>query len=185
MAFDYHQVHNMLALMLDPYYKSLWVVEKHVGCGNAIPLASKYHFKEVIPLLIIIFERLNPFIQAKVVVSIDGFSGEEEETNMFGVGAFVEKSSWILIIRELSLFWRVAIPPSMCANPLIWWKTHESQFSNVGFFIKQVFGILSFQIETKGMFNLASVLTTLKCYCLQVQNLNWITIIINNWLNPC
>jgi hypothetical protein len=64
-----------------------------VGCGNAIPLASKYHFKEVIPLLIIIFERLNPFIQAKVVVSIDGFSGEEEETNMFGVGAFVEKSS--------------------------------------------------------------------------------------------
>ncbi len=33
------------------------------------------------------------------------------------------------------------------------------------------------------MFNLASVLTTLKRYSLQLQNLNWITTIINNWPN--
>jgi len=71
----------------------------------------------------------------------------------------------------------------MCANPFVWWKTHEGQFPNVDFFIKQVLGILRFQIETKIMFNFVSVLTTLKRYCLQVQNLNWITIIINNWLN--
>jgi hypothetical protein len=33
------------------------------------------------------------------------------------------------------------------------------------------------------VFNLASVLTTLKRYSLQLQNLNWITTIINNWPN--
>jgi hypothetical protein len=64
MAFNVHQVHNMLALMLDPHYKSLKVVENHVGCGNAIRLASKYDLKEVIPLSMTIFERLNPSIQA-------------------------------------------------------------------------------------------------------------------------
>jgi len=64
-----------------------------VGCGNAIHLASKYDLKEVIPLLMTIFESLNLSIQAKVVASIDGFFVEEEETNMFGVGAYVEKSS--------------------------------------------------------------------------------------------
>jgi hypothetical protein len=47
--------------------------------------------KEVIPHLMIIFERLNLYIQAHVVVSIDGLLVEEEETNMFRVGAFMEE----------------------------------------------------------------------------------------------
>jgi hypothetical protein len=41
----------MLTLMLDPCYKSLFVVENYVGHGNAIHLAFKYLMKEVIPLL--------------------------------------------------------------------------------------------------------------------------------------
>jgi hypothetical protein len=57
----------------------------------------------------------------------------EKETNMFCVGALMEESSRTLVIGELSLFRRLAIPPSMCANPLVWWKTHEGQFQNVGF----------------------------------------------------
>jgi len=39
-----------------------------------------------------------------VVASIDGLLIEEEKTNMFGVGAFMEKISWVLVIGELSLF---------------------------------------------------------------------------------
>ncbi len=38
-TFDSCQVHNMLALMVEPYYKSLWVVENYVGRGNVICLA--------------------------------------------------------------------------------------------------------------------------------------------------
>jgi hypothetical protein len=73
MAFDFCQVHNMLALMLDSCYKSLRIVENHVGCGNAIHLAFEYVLKEAISLLMIIFERLNPSIQVEVVALIDGF----------------------------------------------------------------------------------------------------------------
>jgi hypothetical protein len=49
-TFDSHQVHIMLALMLDSCFKSLWVVERFVGCRNAIHLATKYDVKQVIPL---------------------------------------------------------------------------------------------------------------------------------------
>jgi len=72
------------------------------------------------------------------------------------------------------------IPPPMCVNPLVWWKTHESQFQNVNFLAKQVFGILRSQIETKRVFKLASVLITLRPYYLQVQTLDQIIVIINN-----
>jgi hypothetical protein len=52
----------------------------------------------------IVFERLNPYIQAQVVALVDGLPLQEVETNMFGVGAFVEKSLWALVTRKLSLF---------------------------------------------------------------------------------
>jgi hypothetical protein len=83
----------MLALMLDLHYKSLQVVENYMGHGNAI--AFKYYMKEVIPLLMTIFERLNPSIQTQVVVLDDGIRLpiEEDDTNMFGVGASMEEFS--------------------------------------------------------------------------------------------
>jgi hypothetical protein len=74
--------------------------------------------KKIIPFLMEFFERLNPSIQAHVVASVDGFLVEEDETNMFGVGASMEKYSWALVIRELFLFQSLAILPLMCANPL-------------------------------------------------------------------
>jgi hypothetical protein len=37
----------------------------------------------------------------------------------------------------------------MCEDPLTWWKTHEGQFSNVGFLAKQVFGILGLKLKLK------------------------------------
>ncbi len=43
-------------LMLHPHFKSLQFVESFVGHGNKIYLATKYDEKEVIPLLMIIFD---------------------------------------------------------------------------------------------------------------------------------
>ncbi len=69
-----------------------------------------------------------------MVVSIDGLPVEDDETNMFGVGASMEESSWALVTKELPLFWRLAIPPSMCANPFAWLKIHEGQIFECWFF---------------------------------------------------
>jgi hypothetical protein len=41
-TFDGGHTHNMMAIMLDPCFKSLCVVENLLECGNAIWLATKY-----------------------------------------------------------------------------------------------------------------------------------------------
>jgi hypothetical protein len=64
--------------MLDPHFKSLWIVQTYVGCGNASHFAIKYDVKEVIPLPMIVFEQLNPIFQAHIVVLKDGFAFEDE-----------------------------------------------------------------------------------------------------------
>ncbi len=85
-AFDSYQVHNMLALMLDPCFKSLQVVKSFVGHGDVIRLLTKYDVKEVIPLLMTLFDQLNPIIEV-VVAPCDEpvFQIEEKNNNMFGV----------------------------------------------------------------------------------------------------
>jgi hypothetical protein len=62
----------MLAIMLDPHFKSLKIVENYVGLGATICLASKYDTKTTIPLLMACFDQLNPTSQD--VVAIDVFN---------------------------------------------------------------------------------------------------------------
>ncbi len=66
IAYDSHQVHNMFALMFDPHFKSLWVLENYVGRGNVIHLVIEYDAKVVISLMMIIFDVLNPINQTFV-----------------------------------------------------------------------------------------------------------------------
>ncbi len=118
-----------------------------------------------------------------MVVSIDGLLIEEAKTNLFNVGASVKCFSHALVIGKLFIFRRLVIPLPMCVDPLVYWKTHEGQFSNVGFLAKQVFGIQRFQIETEFFFSLIGVLIALRRCHLQVQNLDQIIPIINKWPN--
>jgi hypothetical protein len=50
-ASNFYQVHNMLALMLDPCFKSLQAVESFVGCNNVIHFTTEYDVKNVILFL--------------------------------------------------------------------------------------------------------------------------------------
>ncbi len=62
-TFDPHSVHNMFAIMLDPHFKSIKIVENYVGLGATICLAFEYDTKIGIPLLMVCFDRLNPTSQ--------------------------------------------------------------------------------------------------------------------------
>ncbi len=55
-SFDVRQAHNMMAIMLDPRFKALHIVENLVGCENAIQLTFKYDVKVVVPLLMVCFD---------------------------------------------------------------------------------------------------------------------------------
>ncbi len=94
LEFDSLQVHDMLALLLDPCFKSLHVVESFARCGNAIFLAIEFDVKEVIPILMIVFYQLNLIVDA-IITPCDELvlQIEEKDGNMFGVGTSMEESS--------------------------------------------------------------------------------------------
>ncbi len=148
-------------------------MENFVGHGNAIHLTTKYDAKEVILLLMTIFDPLNPTIVV-FVAPCDGLivQVEKEDDNMFGVINSMQESSWAFVAIDFSLFERLSILHSMLVNPLALWQTCKGQFLNVGFLAKQIFGIPKSSIETKIMFSLDGVLTALRHYCLQVESLD-------------
>jgi len=87
--------------MFDSHFKFLQILENYVGWGNVICLATKYDAKVVILLLMIIFDVLNPTIQA-FTTQVDGsYVGaivvEKENNNIFGVGVCIAKSSYLLL----------------------------------------------------------------------------------------
>ncbi len=126
----------MLALVLDPRFKSLKVVENYVGHGACIPFVVEQDANVVIPLLMIVFEVLNPIVQA-CAIEVVGFGDfNEEDNNIFGVGTCMEKSSHALVVGELSLFKRLYVTFITCVDPLTWWWIHETQFPNVSFLAK-------------------------------------------------
>jgi hypothetical protein len=62
---------------------------------------------------------------------------------------------------------------------LTWWKSHELQLPNISFIARASFGIPRFQ--TKRIFGIAKVLTSL-CRCkLEVENLDKLVIIMKIW----
>jgi len=93
----------------------------------------------IVPLLMVCFDQLNLVAITSTIATID-VVGLELEENMFGVGA-IEESSSTLVTRKLSLFKRLFISSSTCADPLAWWQMHERQFPNVIFLSKQILGI--------------------------------------------
>ncbi len=103
----------MLTLMLNPCFKPLRVVESFVGHGNAIHLVTEYDENEVTPLIMIVFDRLNPITET-IIPPIDEHNVQiEEEDNMFSVGASIKESSRAFVIIELFLFQKLSIPQSM------------------------------------------------------------------------
>jgi hypothetical protein len=53
----------------------------------------------------------------------------------------------------------------------VWWEKHESLFLRVEFLARQIIGILGSQIEIEHIFSLVGILTNLRRYCLQCDNL--------------
>jgi hypothetical protein len=88
----------------------------------------------------------------------------------------MEKISWALLISELSLFWRLSIHPSMCANPLAWWQIYEDQFPNVDLFTKQILRIPKSQIKIEIIF---AWMVFWQLWCASTSNRKiWIRLII-------
>jgi len=74
----------MMAIMLDPCFKSLHIVKKLVGCGNVIWLAFEYDVKVVVFVLMVCFDRLNPITIASIVATFNLVKSKFEKKLLCG-----------------------------------------------------------------------------------------------------
>jgi hypothetical protein len=82
--------------------------------------------------------------------------------------------------NELQFFRLSCVNPSKVENLFLWWATHETPFSNVQFLAHQLLGIVRSQIETKRIFNITSVTTSLHQSKLKNENLQHFLMIAKN-----
>jgi hypothetical protein len=110
----------------------------------------------LVPFLIAIFKSLNhghpqtPPLDPLVLNDL-----------LFGESASTKEVSEGLLKFELFLFCWIVILEQDLQSPLVWWKIHESQFPNVGFLARQIFGIVGSQIEIEHIFSITDVLISL------------------------
>jgi hypothetical protein len=67
-----------------------------------------------------------------------------------------------LVNREIMVFkhYQVDVKDIKCL--VQWWEKYESMFPTIGFCVRQILGIIGFQIETERIFSLVRILSNLK-----------------------
>jgi hypothetical protein len=69
--------------------------------------------------------------------------------------------------------------------PLQWWEKHEAMFLTIGFFVREILGIVDSQKKFEKIFSLARILTNLRRCHLQLKNLEKFIFMNKNWPNDC
>jgi hypothetical protein len=82
-SFDAKQTHNRMAIMSNPCFKALHIVENLVGCGNAIRLASEYDVKVDVLLLMVCFDWLNLVVGTFAIATINVVRLELEKKHVW------------------------------------------------------------------------------------------------------
>ncbi len=88
---------------------------------------------------------------------------------------FVFGEIWIIFVSLLACEWKWCI--------IITFAMVERSCPNVSFLAHQFLSIPSSQIETKWIFNIVEILTNLHWCWLNVQNIDKLIMILNNWPN--
>jgi hypothetical protein len=119
-TFDPRNVPNMLAIVLDPHFKSLQIVESYVGLGATIHLAFEYDTKTRIPLLMASFDQLNPTCQDVQLLLMCSILNLKKKKKVI---CLVLEHPWrnplvLLLLGNFYLFKRLFILAFACANPL-------------------------------------------------------------------
>jgi len=131
-----NKAHNMLALMLDLCFKFLDVVKTFVQWGKVTEMVAEYEIKSLMPLVVVTFHLQNPssinLIDALVVAN---------EDSIFGPMTSNKATLQRLLKNELSLFHHLHVKLEHYLLPLTCWKSHEWQFPNISFVVRQIFGI--------------------------------------------
>jgi hypothetical protein len=68
MKYENKKTHNMIFVMLDPRFKSLWILSSFVGWEQGVSLVEKYDRKSLYPMSVKCYEHLHPLIRSNIQI---------------------------------------------------------------------------------------------------------------------
>jgi hypothetical protein len=64
-AYDKRKTHNMISFMLDPRYKSLYIISSFLKREQGVAFIEEYDRKSLYPMLVKCLEDLHPLVRSK------------------------------------------------------------------------------------------------------------------------
>ena len=163
-----HRAHVMLAVMLDPRFKSLLFIRTKLGLtkNRAQNVAESYDRNHLLPLieLLVGCERR---LDDKTDTQSDS---SDSSKGLFGKQTAQQRPVPVscddTVLEELGFFRakRLSIPDKESVknktfNPLSWWKQHEKEFPSIALAARCILGIPGAQIECERLFSAAGIIT--------------------------
>jgi hypothetical protein len=121
----------MVALMLDPCFKSMDCIMDYIGRDQAITLVQQYDDLTMMPML----KAIMGFLNLGQTTSLDPPPLEQPLTScgLFEAITSIEEAIEGLLKAELFLFLRFHVENVDSLDPLIWWVANGFRFPNVDF----------------------------------------------------
>jgi hypothetical protein len=103
--YEQRKAHNMLYLMLDPWFKSLCLVSSFVGCEQGIYIVEEYDRKSLQPMLLECYHHLHA-MKNYDVESTYHRSYEDSNLDIFEMTASTSEPMAKLVNKKLLIFKR-------------------------------------------------------------------------------
>jgi hypothetical protein len=145
-------------------------------------IVEEYDRKALYPMLVKSYNHLH------LIGNVASSSTKQDANKDYGLNIFQmthnnTETTKKIVTRELLDFRRFHVDVKDIKNLFQWWEQHESRFHAASFLAKQILRIVISQIDTKHIFSLAEILTSLKRCWLQSENLDILFFVSQNWPN--
>lgn len=122
---DQKKGHNMLALMLDPKYKSMHLVTSYLEYEATTSLVVDYDEKILLPLLLEAYKGLMP---SKICCIDDEFDSLVDSQDLFQQTSDTSANSYKdIVTRDLDGFTCYSIDAKSCKCVLTWWQIKRTK----------------------------------------------------------
>jgi hypothetical protein len=148
----------MLALMLDPHFKSMQLVTMYLGQENVVALVVEYDDELLLPLVTEV---------AKLLMLSSGAKFENLVTQVNSKNLVFTTTMNVdfyrdLVSRELIGYCQYVVDVGNCKCALSWWRKEKNMFPIIALVTQHIFGILANQINIKHIFYVVGIFITLQ-----------------------
>jgi hypothetical protein len=135
-------------------------VSSFIGREQGDAIVERYDQKKLFLMFLKCYYHLHPLIEFEWGV-VNQRIKKDKSLDIFEMIVNTNEPTTELVNRELLIFRHYQVDVKDTKRPLQWWEKHKSMFPTIVFCASQILGIIGFQIETKRIFSLARIPTSL------------------------